>query len=172
MQTYRVHPKSEWWTVAVQLTEVTSCRRVRLCCQFYEHNYLTSDAAKDWFVKFVTGWPFSSDSSVWRGRCLGSNLCDFGSVMLEACAQLGCAATTTTTARVLTFSSINSRGSRGVCVCVCVCGGGGGGVRRRERECLHGVIVINEGARTAYASYAQWQWPWLAWPSLFRTLWM
>ena len=41
---------------AVQLTEVTSCRRVRLCCQFYEHNnYLTSDAAKDRIVKFVTG---------------------------------------------------------------------------------------------------------------------
>ena len=50
MQPYLVHPKSNWWTVAVQLTEVTSCRRVRLClfCQFYEHGtYLTSDAAKD-----------------------------------------------------------------------------------------------------------------------------
>ena len=51
MQPYRVHPKSKCWTVAVQLTEVTSCRRVpRLClfCQFYEHStYLTSDAAKD-----------------------------------------------------------------------------------------------------------------------------
>ena len=45
---YRFHPKSKWWTVAVQLTEVTSCRRVRFCCQFYEHNnYLTSDTAKD-----------------------------------------------------------------------------------------------------------------------------
>ena len=43
-----VHPKSKWWTVAVQLTEVTSCRRVRLCCQFYKYNnYLTGDAAKD-----------------------------------------------------------------------------------------------------------------------------
>ena len=89
MQPYGVHPKSKWWTVAVQLTEVTSCRRVRLCWQFYEYNsYLTSDAAKDWFVKFVTGWTFSSDSSVWRGRCLGSNLCNLGSVTLEACAQV------------------------------------------------------------------------------------
>ena len=48
---------------------------------FYEHNnYLTSDAVKDWFVKFVTGWTFSSDSSVWRGRCLGSDQCDLDSV--------------------------------------------------------------------------------------------
>ena len=48
MQPYRFHPKSKWWTVAVQLTEVTSCRRLRLYCQFYEdNNYLTSDAAKD-----------------------------------------------------------------------------------------------------------------------------
>ena len=48
MQPYRFHRKSKWWTVAVQLTEVTSYRRVRLCCQFYEHNnYLTSDAVKD-----------------------------------------------------------------------------------------------------------------------------
>ena len=48
MQPYRVHPKSKWWTVTVQLTEVTSCRRVRLCCQFYEHStYLTSDATED-----------------------------------------------------------------------------------------------------------------------------
>ena len=81
MQPYRVHPKSKWWTAAVQLAEVTSCRRGRLSCQFYEHNnYLTSDAVKDWFVKFVTGWTFSSDSSVWRGRCLGSDQCDLDSV--------------------------------------------------------------------------------------------
>ena len=45
--TMQPYPKSKWWTVAVQLTKVTSCGRVRLC-QFYEHNYyLTSDAAKD-----------------------------------------------------------------------------------------------------------------------------
>ena len=32
----------------VDLTEGTSYRRMRLCCQFYEHNnYLTNDAAKD-----------------------------------------------------------------------------------------------------------------------------
>ena len=128
MQPYRVHPKSKWWTVAVQLTEVTSCRRVRLClfCQFYEHStYLTSDAAKDWFVKFVAGWNFSSDSSVWRGRCLGSDL--RLSVRLRLCytwdmrtsvgRQSGCATTTTTTTttttRVLTLSSVLSV----YCVC-------------------------------------------------------
>ena len=48
MEPYPFHPRSKWWIIAVQLTEVTSCQRVHLCCQFYEHNnYLTSDAAKD-----------------------------------------------------------------------------------------------------------------------------
>ena len=90
VQPYWVHPKSKCWTVAVQLTEVTSCHRVCLClfCQFYEHStYLTSDATKDWIVKFVAGWTFSSDFRVWRGGCLGSELYDFGSVMLETCTQ-------------------------------------------------------------------------------------
>ena len=119
------------WTVAVQLIEVTSCRRVRLClfCQFYEHStYLTSDAAKGWFVKFVAGWNFSSDSSVWRGRCLGSDL----SVRLRlryawnmrtsVGRQSGCATTTTTTTttRVLTLSTVSAYAcSRSVFCCRC-----------------------------------------------------
>ena len=42
MEPYQFHPRSKWWNVAGRR------RRVRLCCQFYEHNnYLTSDAAKD-----------------------------------------------------------------------------------------------------------------------------
>ena len=104
MQPYRVHLKSKLWTV------------VRLClfCQFYKHStYLTSDAAKDWIVKFVAGWTFSSDSSVWRGRCLGSELCDFGSITAwdmrtSIGRQSGCATTTTTTTTicVLTLSGI------------------------------------------------------------------
>ena len=89
MQPYQFHPKSKWWTVAVQLTKVTSCHWVCLCCQFYQHNnYLTCDATKDKFVKFVTEWTFSSYSSVWRGRCSGSDLWDFGYVTLEAHAQV------------------------------------------------------------------------------------
>ena len=121
MQPYRFHPKSKWWAVAVQLTEVTSCHWVRLYCQFYEHStYLTSDAAKDWFVKFVAGWNFSSDSSVWRGRCIGSDL----SVRLRlryawnmrtsVGRQSGCATTTTTTTttRVLTLSIMDRRWGR------------------------------------------------------------
>ena len=87
MQPYWFHLKSKRWTVAVQPTEVTSCCRVRLCCQFYEHNYLTSDAAKDWFVKIVAGWTFSGYSSVRRGRCLGSGWSDFGYVTLETRTQ-------------------------------------------------------------------------------------
>ena len=35
---YRFHLKSKWWTIVVQLTKGTSCRQMRLCCQFYKCN--------------------------------------------------------------------------------------------------------------------------------------
>ena len=102
MQPYRVHPKSKCWTVAVQLTEVTSCRRVRLCLlsQFYEHStYLTSDAAKDWIVKFVAGRTFGLRTVRLRLRYAWDMRTSVGR-------QSGCATTTTTTTRVLTLSNV------------------------------------------------------------------